>query len=805
MMRPRWRKIFSDLTSHFIRSLLVIASIAVGLFAIGMITTSYVILAEDIRSGYQAVNPPNIQISASPFDDGFVQHIRNIAGVAEAEGVWNTSLQVRSASGEWKPISIKAQDFADQGEKPIGRPALIEGSWPPGDHQIVLDINRMDETGARLGDELEIQLPSGVIRRLPVVGVVQDQTIGSSRAEGGFFLADIQGYVTQDMLPWLEQPQQVFNTLYATVDQGQEDRLAIRRAADAMVDEFDQNGYSTGASLARLSSEHPNVPYVDAMAAVMFGLSFLVVFLSGFLITNTISALLNQQVQQIGVMKTIGASRRQIISLYMVLILVFSLIALAISIPLSNLGARALLAYLSVQVNFRMEAFRQVPVSILLQALIALLIPQFAGGLPILHGTRISVREALSGAGSGKVEKNAFVYRWLVKIRGLSRPVLISLRNTLRKRSRLVLTLVTLTLGGATFISTFNVRNSIESYIDEIKQYFLADVNLTLDQAYRVERVTRDVLQVPGVQTVEGWNGALASVVMDDGRAGETLQLISPPGGSQLIEPILLEGRWLASDDQNAIVLGELFHDSYPELRVGDTLRLKIGPKETDWVVVGFFQFAGRSGGLVAYANSDYLTQQTGMLGRSASYRIVAKDESLSQAEQEELARRIEAHMAALGYEIDDLTAGLELNETTSEGLNILTTFLLIMSLLLASVGSIGLMGTMSLNVMERTHEIGVMRAIGGSNRAIIKIVLLEGFLTGLISWLLSCLAALPISKQLADVMFQIIFDRNAALAYTFLGNLIWLGLVLLLSVLASVIPAYNASRLTIREVLAYE
>ncbi len=150
-------------------------------------------------------------------------------------------------------------------------------------------------------------------------------------------------------------------------------------------------------------------------------------------------------------------------------------------------------------------------------------------------------------------------------------------------------------------------------------------------------------------------------------------------------------------------------------------------------------------------------------------------------------------------------TAGLELKETTSEGLNILTTFLLIMSLLLASVGSIGLMGTMSLNVMERTHEIGVMRAIGGSNRVIINIVLLEGILIGLISWLLSCLAALPISKQLADVMFQIIFDRDAALAFTFSGNLIWLGLVVLLSALASIIPSLNASRLTIREVLAYE
>jgi putative ABC transport system permease protein len=804
VMRPRWHKVFSDLTSHLIRSLLVIASIAVGLFAIGMITTTHLILSEDIRSGYQAINPANIQMRASTFDEEFVQHIRRMPQVAGAEGVWDTRLQVWTVEGYWKPISIKAQDFNDGAEEMINQVTLIEGSWPPGNKQIALDINKIADTGAGLGDEVEIKLPSGIIRRLPVVAIVQDQTIGSSGGEGGFFLANIQGYVTRDTLPWLEQLYG-FNTLYATVDQAQEDREAIRAVADILIDEFHQNGYLTNGSVVRLSSEHPNVSYIDAMAAVMFLLGFLVVFLSGFLITNTLSALLNQQVQQIGVMKTLGASRRQIISLYMVLILVFSLIALAIAVPLSNQASYLLLQYLSERINFQLEAFQPVPTAIMLQVIIAVLVPQVAGSLPILQGTRISVREALSGTSPVQLENHGFLYRQLAKIRGVSRPVLISLRNTLRKRLRLVLTLITLTLGGATFIATLNVRNSIETYVDRLGHYFLADVNLALNQPYRVERVRRDVEQVPGVKEVEGWSVTLANVVMEDGKTGETLQLVAPPAESELIEPILLEGRWLHPDDYNAITLNELFLETIPAIKVGDTLRLKIGLRETDWVVVGFFQFAGRSSGLFAYVNFETLAQETSMIGRAVSYRIVADGKSLNLEEQEELARRIDMQLTERGYKINNVSAGRSLQEMTSEGLNILTTFLLIMSFLLASVGSIGLMGTMSLNVMERTREIGVMRAIGGSNRAIITIVLLEGVLIGLLSWMLSCLVALPLSKQLADVMFQIIFDRDAALAFTFLGNLIWLGLVMLLSVLASVVPAYNASKLTIREVLAYE
>jgi putative ABC transport system permease protein len=804
MMRPRWQKLTSDLLSHKGRSLLVIASIAAGLFAVGMVTTSYVIMAQDIRSSYEAINPANIQVVASGFDYDFVNRIDHLAGIEDAQGAWNTSLQVQTSSGEWDPIDIRAQDFGNGNDKGIGVPNLIEGYWPPKNKEIVLDINQLSSIGAGLGDEVEIKLPSGTIRRLKVVGIVRDQTIGSNGSEGGFFLANLQGYVTVKSLGWLEQPER-YNTLYATVEGDIREREDMRILADTLVDKFDNNGYRVTGSMVRKSEDHPNLPYVDAMAAVIYALGFLVVFLSGFLITNTFSALLNQQVEQIGIMKTFGASRKQIILMYMVLILVYSAIALAIAIPLSNAAAFGMLNYISGKINFVLAGYRQVPSAILFQVVIALVVPQLAGILPIIKGTRISVREALSGITTEPSVKGGFFQRFIGKSRGVSRPRLISLRNTTRKRGRLLLTLLTLALGGSTFIATLNVRSSLSNYIDQLGLYFLADVNVTLDRPYRVDRVTKDLLEIPGVKAIEGWSGAFATTVTESGKAGENVTLIGPPSDSQLIEPLLLEGRWLQPGDQNAVALSEMFQYTFPDLKVGDTIRLQIGTKKSDWVVVGFFQFAGKSAGLMAYANNEYLARKIGMTGKSATFRIVANDDILTSDDQEALVRRVDAYLTDHNYEVNEVSSGKSLQEKTSAGLDILTTFLLIMSFLMALVGSIGLSGTMSLNVMERTQEIGVMRAIGGSNRAIIDIVLVEGVLIGLISWLLSCLVAPVISKSLADIMFQIIFDHNAALVFTPWGNLIWLALVLLLSAVASVIPALNASRLTIREVLAYE
>jgi putative ABC transport system permease protein len=111
----------------------------------------------------------------------------------------------------------------------------------------------------------------------------------------------------------------------------------------------------------------------------------------------------------------------------------------------------------------------------------------------------------------------------------------------------------------------------------------------------------------------------------------------------------------------------------------------------------------------------------------------------------------------------------------------------------------------MGMNVLERTREIGVMRAVGAVDLEVIKAVIVEGVLIGSISWVLGAALSFPITAMLASIIGLAIFSTPIAIVFTPLGFLIWLGLVVLLSALASVLPAHNAARLTIREVLAYE
>jgi putative ABC transport system permease protein len=111
----------------------------------------------------------------------------------------------------------------------------------------------------------------------------------------------------------------------------------------------------------------------------------------------------------------------------------------------------------------------------------------------------------------------------------------------------------------------------------------------------------------------------------------------------------------------------------------------------------------------------------------------------------------------------------------------------------------------MSINVLERTREIGVMRTIGAADRVIMQSVIIEALVIGMITWLLAVLLSVPISLLLLTIIGKSMMGSAIAPHFTPVGIILWFAVVLVLSIVASILPARNAARLTINEVLAYE
>ena len=105
MLRPRWRKVLRDLWLNKNRTIVVVLSIAVGVFAVGTIASSYIILSRDLTASYLATNPAHAWIlSFDTFDDDVVKAVENLREVKEAEGRRSLLLRVKTGPDEWLPL-----------------------------------------------------------------------------------------------------------------------------------------------------------------------------------------------------------------------------------------------------------------------------------------------------------------------------------------------------------------------------------------------------------------------------------------------------------------------------------------------------------------------------------------------------------------------------------------------------------------------------------------------------------------------------------------------------------------------------
>ncbi len=788
---------FSDLWANKLRTLLVVASIAVGVFAVGTITSTYVIFSEDINISYAAAQPANIDISTDLFDENFVKTIADLPEIARAEGRHIINVRLRREGGAWKNHDLVAIDDFTETEINLRNP--LEGKFIPGKRQLLIERNALNDTDYQAGEVLQLQLDDNTIRELPVVGIVQDPT-----AAGGDFLAAPKAYISMDTLEWLDQPR-LFNRLFATITADSGDDAAVDRAVDAIEDRIEKTGRNVYRTTTNETSEHPMAAIALAILGVLGVLGVLVAFLSGSLIMNTLNALLSQQLRQIGVMKLVGARRSQISVMYVILILAFGFIALLIAVPAGIIAGYTLADFIATYLNIELQGFRVVPLAVLIQVVIALGIPLAAGYFPINRGAKTTVRRAISeDRPGGQASSSGLLTRLGDRLRWISRPIMLSIRNTFRRKGRLALTLFTLVMGGAIFIAVFNLRISLGGFLDLLSDHFVADLTLEFEQPYRNAKVEGEVMQVPGVEGIEAWSGATAEILEEDGSLASNLFIIAPPAESELISPDILAGRWFEPGEPNALAVSDGMLDLFPDLVPGDALRLEVQDnREEDWTVVGIFRFSSPVDVLFAYADYQTISRLHNLTDRSSSFRVMTSGETLQ--DQEQFGVAIDRVLRSDGFRVSNVEPGLTTLSEASEGINTVVIFLMFMALLSALVGSIGLTGTMGMNVMERTREIGIMRAIGADDFAIIKSVIIEGSVIGLISWVFAALLSIPFSMLLLNIISVSMFNAPVPLKLSPQGFLYWLVVVLALSVIASVLPARSAARLTIREVLAYE
>jgi putative ABC transport system permease protein len=796
MINIRWRKVLRELWINKARTILVVLSVAVGVFAVGTIANSWIVLLNDLNTAYLATNPASAILTVEPFGDEVVSAVEGMREVRQAEGRRSLVVKLHAPDGELINLNLYAVE--DFGRIAISRMTPESGAWPPSRRQIVVERSWASRlSGVEPGGTLTVEMPDGREYELIFTGYAHDL-----HHPNAFVSDTAYGYVNFDTLEWLGESR-AFNQLYLTVAEKSLDKDHIGAVATRVKEMLERDGYLISSTQIPTPGEHFVAPIVKAILLVLGVIGLFSLLLSGALVVNTISAVIARQVRQIGVMKAIGGRTPQITGIYLALVAIFGVLSLGVAVPLALLGTRVLTSYVAGISNFDVLTTGLPPIVVVLETVVGLLVPLGAALIPISFGTRVTVREAINdyGIGTGSGDGN-LIDRLVGGVRGVPGIYALTLRNTFRRKARLALTLLTLTLSGAIFVAVLSVRVSLFATLEEALGYARYDVSVTLAQPYRARLVEREALRVPGVDQVEGWLSSTAIRVRPDGSESSNYLLTGVPPETEFLSPTLIAGRWLRPADGNAVVVSVDFSKDEPDVRVGDTITLTVDGKDVDWTVVGVVttQFSVPPNIYTTYESLGRELNQPGSTNRAVIR--TAQDDADFQAQA---AQALEERFKRAGLLVGATGTSSEFAASFEARFNILTVFMLFMAFLLATVGGLGLAGTMGLNVLERVREIGVMRAIGASDGAVQRIVLAEGIFIGLLSWALAAVFALPLSKALSDGVGIAFGNEPLAFSFSLSGAVLWLGFALLIALVSSYLPARRASRLSVREVLTYE
>lgn len=776
-------KALRDLRHRALRSALTLLAIAIGVAGVVAISTTARNLARAQAAVYASASQADLVVGArdvSPLVRNVLERLDNVMAIEGRVYDYTTASADRRAP-RWVDLRlIGVHDFA---AIRVNQVELLAGRFP-GPGEVALDESSRALLAVKLGDTLYFRHNAGeAARSLRVVGFTRTP-------------AAIDAAILNQA------------TAYTTATEARkaagivgDNRLLVRLDNPALATEtarkmeraLGQRGVGVSFTRVRDPSLQEGARELSALLLLLALFSGLGAVLSGFLVANTVAAIVTDEMRQIGVMKALGASRWRLTSAYLLAALALGAAGTAAGVPAGAIGGARLSRYLAARLGLDLPPFVLAPRDLLLALAVGLGVPLAAAAIPVWRGASLPAGQLLRSYGLVGAYRRRLLDGWLRPLRCYSTLALMALRNAGRRPIRSAVTVVAIATAVAVFLATSTLDRSVLGTVDRLYGIYAADAYVSFARPVSTSFAAQ-LATLPDVRHAEAWSRVGGFV------GPNAVDVWGLPADTTLYRRQLLAGRWFSGAPREVVVTGVLAGNL--GIVPGQVIEVDVGRERRPLTVVG-----------VVDDESTYLgSTATGKLfltvadvsrwtysGANANFFALGLWQSEPAAVDAALGR-IEV---ATATKAPRTFAAYADKASTLRAIRILEVLLQAMVALVGLIGAAGIANTLILSVTERRHEIGILRAIGAGADHIARLLLYEGLALGTIGLALGLLVGLPLARQLVlltgAALFRLEFILSpAAIAGTAV-------LALLLTAGASLGPGLLAARLRPITALRYE
>jgi ABC-type antimicrobial peptide transport system permease subunit len=675
--------VFKNLFRRKGRTILTMLSIGIGVAAIvalgavaGGLKTGFAAMSQGSQADLVLSQSEALTALMSSVDEAIADQVRALPDVAEVEGMLYTNALIDDRT-YLLVFGYEPEGFAIDHFRIVEGQSLAEARGVRG-KPILLGRQAAQSMDLEVGDTLRI---TGSAFR--VVGIYE----AGSGLEDSAVIVPLREAQALALLP------RRVSMMYIKLS----DPSGVDRLRERIERRFPDLAVSTSAGF---TSQEQLFEILDAVAMAVAGLA---VVIGGIVMTNTLFMSVFERTREIGVLRSLGWRRRRVLGLILGEAVVLALLGGLVG---SGLGVLSLVAVSRSGSPLSILGSQLTP-RLFGRALVTVFVLGLVGGAyPAWWASRLLPVEALQYEGGGKGGGRA-----------AQLPGGMTVRNLWRRRTRTALTLLNIGVSVAAVVALGGLADGMLGAFtammrDSQTDLFAAEAGIDMDFSAIDERVGARLAARPDVDAVSGmfWTGAVTD---------EMPMLIVygyHPREFAIRRYRVIEGA--AMTGRRQVLVGRMAAEQM-HVQVGDTLRLL----ESNFRVVGIYETgqAFEDAGVIIG-----LREVQSIMGKSRQVQFYLV--SLRDPDQVET---VKADLEAAFPDIDfSLTS--ELAENTSD-FRVMQNMVDQISFLTVFIGTMGMVNTMLMSVLERTREIGVLRSLGWRRRQVLGMILKESLVLGII------------------------------------------------------------------------